>query len=100
MITYWTWYGENLLHLEENLEKIFAANPGKRFYCGCYLWDYGNGKPLTDELMRRQLDVYYRYIRAGKLAGIIICSNCCADVGLDTVPIMLDWLKEHGNEEV
>ena len=100
VITYWTWYAENLRDLEGNLEKIFAANPDKRFYCGCYLWDYGNGKPYTREEMQHQLDVYYKYIKAGKLTGIIICSNCCADLGLDTVPQMLSWLKEHGNEEI
>ena len=100
VITFWTWFGENLWHLEENLEKVLAANPGKRFYCGCYLWDYGNGKPLTPEQMQHQLDIYYKYIKAGKISGIIICSNCCADVGLDTVPQLQAWLKEHGDEEV
>ena len=100
VITFWTWFGENLQHLEENLNTVISANPDKRFYCGCYLWDYGNGKPLTAEQMQHQLDVYYKYIKAGKVSGIIICSNCCADVGLDTVPQLKAWLAEHGNEEI
>jgi hypothetical protein len=100
VITYWTWYGENLWKLEEYLDRVIANNPGKRFYCGCYLWDYGNGKAYTPEQMQHQLDVYYKYIKAGKISGIIICSNCCADVGLDTVPQIQAWLKEHGQEEI
>ena len=100
VITFWTWFGENIWKLEENLERVFAANPGKRFYCGCYLWDYGNGKPLSLEAMQHQLDVYYKYMKAGKLAGIIICSNCCADIGLDTVNQMQEFLRLHGDEEI
>ena len=100
VITFWTWYGENLQNLEDNLNKVIADNPGKRFYCGCYLWDYGNGKALTFEQMQHQLDVCYKFIRNGQLAGMIICSNCCADVGLETVPQLLAWLKEHGSEEL
>ena len=100
VITYWTWYGENLWNLEKTLEKIFAANPGKRFYCGCYMWDYGNAKPLTPELMQHQLDVYYKYMKSGKLEGIIICSNCISDIGLPTVKQMQDFIKLHGNEEI
>ena len=100
VITYWTWYGENLWTLEETLEKVFAANPGKRFYCGCYLWDYGNGKALTREQMQHQLDVYYKFMKTGQLTGIIICSNCIADVGLESVGQMQEFLKLHGEEEM
>ncbi|MBR2625341.1 MAG: hypothetical protein IKD23_02965 [Lentisphaeria bacterium] len=100
VITFWTWYGENLWKLEENLDTVISNNPGKRLYCGCYLWDYGNGKPLTAEQMQHQLDVYYKYIKAGKVSGIIICSNCCADLGLETVPQMKAFLAEHGNEDI
>ena len=57
-------------------------------------------KAYTPEQMQHQLDIYYKYIKAGKISGIIICSNCCADVGLDTVPQMQEWLKEHGQEEI
>ena len=49
---------------------------------------------------RSAVDVYYKYIKAGKVSGIIICSNCCADLGLETVPQMKAFLAEHGNEEI
>lgn len=98
VITFWTWYGENILKLEENLERAFAAAPGKRFLAGCYMWDYGNGRPLTPELMGMQLEIYRKYMHAGKLDGIILCSNCIADIGIQEVEQTREWLREHGDE--
>ncbi len=31
----------------------------------------------------------------GEIDGCIICSNCCADVGLPTVEITQKWLEEN-----
>lgn len=98
VITFWTWYGENLLALRKNLDFVREANPSKRLLAGCYMWDYGNGKPLTLELMRLQLDTYREYMHAGKLDGFIICSNCIADVGIEEVELTRTWLDAHGNE--
>ncbi len=100
VITFWTWYGQNLLRLEENLEQVYAAIPGKRHFAGCYMWDYGNARPLTPELMEHQLEIYRRHIKAGKLEGIILCSNCIADIGLAAVDQTRKWIKEHGDEDV
>ena len=100
VITFWTWRGENLLALRKNLDSVLEANPGKRLLAGCYMWDYGDGKPLTPELMRLQLDTYREYMHAGKLDGFIICSNCIADVGIEEVEQTRAWLNKHGDEEV
>ena len=100
VITFWNWYGENLFKLRENLDHIMAQTPEKRFMAGCYMWDYGNGKPLTAEQMGFQLEVYREYMKAGKLEGFILCSNCIADVGIAAVDQTREWLKIHGQEEI
>lgn len=99
-VTFWTWYGENLAELPVNLDRMISATPDKRRYAGCYLWDYGNAKPLSDEMMLYQLETSLQYIRSGKLNGIILCSNCCADLGLSTVEVTQKWLKTHANEKI
>lgn len=98
VITFWTWYGENILKLEENLERVIASTPGKRRLAGCYMWDYGNGKPLTPELMEMQLEIYRKFMHEGKLEGIILCSNCIADIGIPEVEQTRQWIREHGDE--
>ena len=100
VITYWTWFGENIRTLRPTFDRIMAENPGKRFIAGCYMWDYGNGRPLTNELMEMQLEIYREYMHAGKLEGIILCSNCIADVGIPEVELTRKWLQLHGDEEL
>lgn len=97
-ITLWTWKGQDLLNWRENLKKLMDMAPDIPRYAGCYLWDYGGRKLLPPELMKFQLDEYYKAIKAGELNGIIICSNCCTDVELTTVDIMKEWINTHGNE--
>jgi hypothetical protein len=98
VITYWTWYGKNLDRLEEYLDRMIAATPGKRRLVGCYLWNYGEKCPLSPQQMQHQLDVYLKYLRAGLLEGMILCSNCCADIGLHTVDQVKAWIDYHGDE--
>ncbi len=100
VITFWTWYGENLDRLEENLDFVISSAPGKRILAGCYMWDYGNARPLSLERMERQLETYLKYIHSGKIEGMILCSNCIADIGLDTVEPVRQWIKAHGAEPV
>lgn len=99
-LTMWTWWAEKLTELEENLAKLSALSSGQKIYAGCYLWDYGNKKEIPRELMQLQLDTYYNWLRQGKIEGIVFCSNCCADVGLEAAYMARDWIYEHGEEEI
>jgi len=41
VITFWTWNGDHLAQLDENLEKLQQRVPDKLRLAGCYLWNYG-----------------------------------------------------------
>lgn len=99
-ITMWTWCAENLPKLEENYAKLRALWSGEEIYAGCYMWDYGRHKEMPEDLMQLQLDTYYKWLKEGKIAGMILCSNCCADVGLKTPDMARAWIEEHGDEEI
>ena len=77
---------------------MIAATPGKRRLAGCYMWNYGEKCPLTAEQMQHQLDVYLKYLRSGELEGMILCSNCIADIGLPTVEQTRRWIDRYGDE--
>lgn len=95
VITYWTWFGSNLVDLEKNLDYVRSLVPGKRLLAGCYMWDYGSACPLTIEQMQYQTDIYLRYLKEGKIDGIIVCSNCVADLDIEAVRWMRNWIREH-----
>jgi hypothetical protein len=100
VITFWTWNGRNLCDLESNFEKIMQLTPGKRRLAGCYMWNYGEQKPMTIEQMKHQCSIYYDWLQKGYIEGIIICSNCITDIGLDTVEWTKNWINEIGQKEI
>ncbi len=100
VITFWTWQAENLRRLDENLERVAALTPGKRRLAGCYFWDYGGRRPLTPDLMEHQCDRLYQAIRRGLIEGVVFCSNCTADIGLETADTARRWIARVGDERL
>lgn len=92
VITFWTWEGSQLSRLDENLAKLVNKTPNKRRLAGCYMWNYGERKPLTNDQMRFQLERYQHWIENGDLEGIVFCSNCIADIGLEAVELTREWI--------
>lgn len=95
VITYWTWCGSAIKDIKKNIDKIREMAPDKRIMAGCYMWNYGEACPLTIEQMQEQCDAYLDYIKKGYLDGIIVCSNCIADLGIEAVEWMRNWINEH-----
>lgn len=99
IVSFWTWKAENLRNLEENLAKLEGKVTDKQtLYAGCYFWDYGGKAPLSMELMEYQLEVYKKWLKEGRIQGIIFCSNCIADIGLETVEYTRKWIED--NKEI
>lgn len=99
--TMWTWNGSDLYNLDENYGKLRElVGDEKKILAGCYLWDYGDCKPLADELMEYQLGKYYEWLEDGKIEGVIICSNCIADLGLKTTQMMKSWVEKYGDKVI
>jgi len=95
VITFWTWRGaEHLKDAEKNFERLLEMTPGKRHLNGLYLYDYGMRQEMPLELMKQQCKLYEKLFADNRSEGIVLCSNCCADVGLATVPYVRDWIRE------
>lgn len=100
VITLWTWNGSELADLDRNMERLVAKTPGKRRLAGCYMWNYGERMPLSREQMQHQLDRYHAWMREGTLEGVVFCSNCIADIGLEAVEMAREWIRTVGCEPV
>ncbi len=100
VLTFWTWKGSELGRTEENIRRIHEMAPTKRILAGMYLWNYGEPGPLTSEQMIFQADLYLRLMKEGLIEGIVICSNCIADLGIEAVEWTRNWLIEHRDDEI
>jgi|LFRM01.1.fsa_nt_gb hypothetical protein len=96
--TLWTWSPENLVHLDENWQRLRALFPDKPILGGCYLWNYADQCAMPQDLLEYQLDIYNQWLRKGKLEGVIFCSNNVIDVGLESVATVKSWIHKHGHD--
>ena len=100
VISFWTWRGSELCRAERNIERVRAIAPTKRIMAGMYMWNYGEHCALTREQMEYQAQLYLRLMRAGEIEGIVVCSNCIADLGIECVEYTRAWIEAHKDEVI
>jgi len=96
-VSFWTWHATNLTALEENFKKYKKIEPDKSTLLGIYMWDFGNSKPITLELMKHQLNFALKMFQQKQIEGMIFhCTPLC-DLDLEAVHYSRKWIAEHGD---
>jgi hypothetical protein len=91
-VAMWTWRSDDLLSLEENFEKLRKLVHPKPILLGCYLFDYGDNKPMTVPRMKRQCELGLRWLREGKIEGMIFLASNVCDMDLAAVEWTRKWI--------
>ena len=100
-ITYWNMdTPAQKSELRDDLDRMIERTPGKKRMTGCYIWNYGAGRPLSIDELKVECETYFDYLKQRKTDGIIFCSNCCADIGGEAIDFLRGWIREIGNEEI
>ncbi len=99
-VNFWTWEGRNLERLEENFARYEELVPDpERRVLGCYMWDFGGTKgPMPLELMQKQCELGRRWIREGRLDGMVFLSTPICDMELEAVEWTREWIAKVGSE--
>lgn len=99
-VTFWTWQSENLANLESNFAQFeqLAARQGKLL--GCYMWDYGNSRPMPLSRMEQQCRFGLKLLRAGRIEGMIFLASCVCDLKIEAVEWARRWIAEVGGESL
>jgi hypothetical protein len=98
VLTFWTWNSDDLSKLEENFAEVERRSPGIRKVLGCYMWDYGPHRHMPVEAMQMQCELGLKWLKEGRIEGMIFLSNCVADIGLPAVEWSKKWIAEVGDE--
>lgn len=98
VLAMWTWRAEDLAKLEENFARVEKIAPGMRKVLGCYLWDYGNKKPMLLDACKRQCATGLTWLKQGRIDGMILLASCICDIGLDTVEWARGWVRDVASE--
>ena len=100
VVTFWTWEAKDLPRLEENFARFEALAPKSRKVLGCYLLDYGSKKEMPVEAMRMQCELGRKWLREGRIEGMIFLASCVCDLGLPAVEWTRGWVAEVGGERM
>ncbi|MCL2743088.1 MAG: hypothetical protein FWE67_04485 [Planctomycetaceae bacterium] len=97
VVLFWTWHATDLVGLEDNFKKYREIMPDKQTLLGLYMWDFGNAKPITMELMKHQLTFALEKFKQGQIDGMIFHCTPLVDTGLEAVEYSKKWIAEYGD---
>ena len=96
--TFWTMRTRQLDRLEANFESFCALAAARRRVLGLYMWDYGSGRAMPVPTMKRQCELGLRWLRAGRIEGMIFLASCICDLGLEAVEWTRRWIADVADE--
>jgi hypothetical protein len=104
VVTLWTWETAELANLEANLAKLEKLAPKSRKLLGCYTADYDPKRtpwwtPLPVPTMQRQCETGLKWLREGRIDGIIIYGTAM-DLGWDSVEWARAWVQKVGETKL
>jgi hypothetical protein len=100
VLTLWTWKGAEIDQLASKFELATQLSPRSRKVLGCYMWDYGDKKPMPVAAMQQQCEMGLKWLREGKIEGIIFLASCICDLNLETVEWTRRWITKVANEKL
>ncbi|HWC00861.1 MAG TPA: hypothetical protein VG672_29345 [Bryobacteraceae bacterium] len=100
VLTLWTWNASQIGQLSASFDKAQALSPGTRKVLGCYMWDYGDKKPMPISAMREQCERGLAWLKEGKIEGMIFLASCICDLNLETVEWTRQWIRKVGGDRL
>lgn len=97
-VTFWTMNGAELCNLEVNFRRFEELTPSCSRILGCYMWNYGQGRPLPVELMEMQCELGLQWLKEGRIEGIVFLASCICDLDFETVEWTRDWISHVGEQ--
>jgi len=93
VVNFWTWNASELPLLEGRLEKVRALAPSKKVALGCYMWDFGDGKPISVADMEFQCGLAERKWRGGVVSDIVMLGSPLVGMDIEAVEWSRKWIS-------
>jgi 3-keto-disaccharide hydrolase/BNR repeat protein len=97
VINMWTWHARDVIHLEKNVAHCEKLFPDKPIVVGLYLYDYGSGRRIPQDLLEEQCKTARKLAHAGRIEGIVFLT---ITDDAEAVGWAADWIKRVGGEKL
>ena len=94
------WHAADIDNLPAYVARISELTGGKPQLVCIYLYDFGNEKLLSHDLMQRQLDVAERLLREERVMGVCILGTCMMDLDWEANRCFYEWLDRVGDQTI
>ena len=64
------------------------------------MWDFGIGKPMPLERMKKQCELALRWLQEGRIEGMIFLATNICDLDLEAVNWTRRWIAEVGDQQL
>lgn len=98
--TLWTGEPKDLVNLEAYLSQAEKLAPNIRKMLGCYVVDYKQKKSIPVSAMQHQCETGLRWLRQGRIEGIIFLGNTVMDLGYEAVEWTRAWIQKVGDSSL
>ncbi len=100
VITLWTMSPAQLVNLEANWKRLEQFTPRAKKMLGCYVIDYGQKKGIPVDAMRLQCETGLRWLKEGRIEGMIFLGNTVMDLGFESVEWTRQWIRKVGDTKL
>ena len=96
----WNWRESEYKAIPEKWELFKKYTPRTRRMNGCYLYNFGEKKQATGEIVKWQLDFYRELLYKGESEGVVLHTNTMADLDYPAYDVACEWMDKYGDEEI
>jgi len=100
VLTLWNGNPADLVNLDTHMANVEKLAPKARKMLGCYVVNYKDKTGLPVDLMRHQCETGLRWLRQGRIEGIIFLGNTTMDMGFESVEWTRQWIAKVGDEKL
>lgn len=93
VINFWTWRAEELPLLEQRLQTVHGLAPDKQIALGCYMWDFGDKKPISVKDMEFQCKLALQQYEKGLISEIVFLGSPLWEMDIEAVRWSSNWIK-------
>ena len=100
-ISVWFWHAKNIPTMKASIRKLRdLVGPKKALIMGIYMWDFGDRRPVPDDLMRQQLATGRELMAERQLSGLVFHPTSLVNRKLSSIEIARKWIAENGEKEL
>lgn len=97
-VTIWTWNSDKLVELEDTFRKYEELLPEKKKILGVYIYDYSQHKAIPLHLMEHQCELGLKWLKEGRIDGMIFLTNCVMGLGYPSDYWLRNWIDRVGDQ--